>query len=215
MSDSDPTAIIEEHEQHLDLAEATDEVEAIVPEANGGTTATGVVTASDEAALAAVTAALAPPVEEPTALGDLDAASLDALGAARLPATPKTAVKRKVFGRYRSTGTPFQVELRVDIDGPSPTMRVSADYYTIAGATISYFGSMRSTHRASRSPTPRSSSTASAASRGPQCRPRIRITIPRVPIISPPAAATMVQPRSPACPQRRTSAASYPPRSAR
>ena len=33
--------------------------------------------------------------------------------------------------------------LRVDVDGPSPTMRISADYYAVSGATISYFGSMR------------------------------------------------------------------------
>lgn len=192
MSDSDPTAIIEEHDQHLDLAEGTDEVEAIVPETNGGATATGVVTANDEAALAAVTAVLAPPVEEPTAIGDLDAASLDGLGAARLPTIPITAVKRKVFGRYRSTGMPFQVELRVDVDGPSPTMRVSADYYAIAGATITYFGSMRVDAPAVAITDTQIVINGLGRFTWAASSPRIRITIPRVPLLSPPAAATMV-----------------------
>ena len=191
MSDSDPTAIIEEHEQHLDLAEGTDEIEAIVPETNGRTGAPGVVSASDEAALAAVASALAPPVEEPTAIGDLDAASLDGLGAARLPATPLTAVKRKVFGRYRSTGTPFQVELRVDIDGPAPTMRVSADYYTVAGATVSYFGSMRVDAPAVTVTETQIVIKGLGRFTWAATSPRIRITIPRVPLLSPPPAATM------------------------
>ncbi len=88
-------------------------------------------------------AVLAPPVEEPTQLGDLEAAAIDGLGARQLPIPPVPILKRKVYGRYRSTGTPYQVELRVDVDGPSPTMRISADYYAISGATVSYFGSMR------------------------------------------------------------------------
>ena len=96
----------------------------------------------DEAATA-ISVALAPPVEEPTELGDLDAVALDGLGARPLPTQPLPFLKRKVYGRYRSAGTPCQVELRVDVDGPSPTMRISADYYAISGATVSYFGSMR------------------------------------------------------------------------
>ena len=35
------------------------------------------------------------------------------------------------------------MELRVDIDGPHTTKRVSADYYAVNGGTVTYAGSMR------------------------------------------------------------------------
>ena len=134
---------------------------------------------------------LAPPVEEPTQLGDLEAAAIDGLGARQLPITPVPILKRKVYGRYRSTGTPYQVELRVDVDGPSPTMRISADYYASSGATVSYFGSMRvdapvvsitASHVVIKG-TGRYTWAAGAT--------RVKVTIPRVPISASPAAATM------------------------
>ncbi len=44
-------------------------------------------------------------------------------------------------GRYRSQPVGFQLELRVDIDGRRPLGRLSGDYYSVSGATTSYFGS--------------------------------------------------------------------------
>ena len=136
MLDTDPTTTVDDLEH--DLADL-DEVELLLEQHPNGGSAT---TADDEAATA-MSVALAPPVEEPTEVGDLDAVALDGLGAYPLPAPPLPFLQRKVHGRYRSTGAPYQVELRVDVDGPSPTMRISADYYAISGATVSYFGSMR------------------------------------------------------------------------
>ena len=136
MLDTDPTARVDELEH--DLADL-DEVELpLEPHQNGGS-----ASITEDEATAAVAAVLAPPVEEPTQLGDLEAAAIDGLGARQLPIPPVPILKRKVYGRYRSSGTPYQVELRVDVDGPAPTMRISADYYAISGGTVSYFGSMR------------------------------------------------------------------------
>jgi hypothetical protein len=95
------------------------------------------------------------------------------------------------MGRYRSGGVPFQVELRVDIDGPRPTMRVSADYYSVSGATVNYFGSMRVDGiSVSVSPT-RVTITGLGVYTWSAGAPRVKITIPRVPIVTAPGAATL------------------------
>jgi hypothetical protein len=184
MLDTDPTATVDDLEHDLaDLDEAEVSIEAAH---NGVATAL----ADDEATVAMATA-LAPHVEEPTELGDLDTTALDGLGARQLPLPILPFLKRKVYGRYRSAGTPYQVELRVDVDGPSPTMRVSADYFSVSGATVSYFGSMR-VDAASVAVTPthvivkgigRYTWAAGA--------PRVKVTIPRVPVVAAPAAATL------------------------
>jgi len=49
--------------------------------------------------------------------------------------------KNKVYGRYRAQSGVFELELRVDIDGPNPLQKISGDYYQISGQTKSYFGS--------------------------------------------------------------------------
>ena len=46
-----------------------------------------------------------------------------------------------VQGTYRATTSGFDLELRVDVDGVRPTRRVSGDFFTRTGATVSYFGS--------------------------------------------------------------------------
>lgn len=48
---------------------------------------------------------------------------------------------RAASGRYRSLAVGFQLELRVDVDGRRPLRRLSGDYYSVAGATTTYFGS--------------------------------------------------------------------------
>ena len=120
MLDTDPTATVDDLEH--DLADL-DEVELPLEQHPNG----GSATTTDDEAATAISVALAPPVEEPTEVGDLDAVALDGLGAYPLPAPPLPFLQRKIYGRYRSTGAPYQVELRVDVDGPSLTMRMSAD----------------------------------------------------------------------------------------
>jgi hypothetical protein len=184
MLDTDPTATVDDLEH--DLADL-DEVELPLEQHPNG----GAATIAEDEAATAISVALAPPVEEPTELGDLDAVALDGLGARPLPTQPLPFLKRKVYGRYRSAGAPYQVELRVDVDGPSPTMRISADYFAISGATVSYFGSMRVDAPAVAITATHVVITGLGRYTWAAGAPRVRVTIPRVPLTSAPAAATM------------------------
>ena len=105
--------------------------------------------------------------------------------------SPVLIVKRAVSGRYRSQGTPFQLELRVDVDGKRPMMRLSGDYYQISGGTTTYFGSMVVT-----APTVTVTATqvviqGTGAYTFATGYPKIKVTIPRTLIIQPAAAATV------------------------
>ena len=97
MLDTDPTATVDEYEH--DLADLDEAELSHEPQQNGGS-----ATIAQDDAIAAVAAVLAPPVEEPTQLGDLEAAAIDGLGARQLPIPPVPILKRKVYGRYGSTG---------------------------------------------------------------------------------------------------------------
>jgi hypothetical protein len=112
------------------------------------------------------------------------------------PSTPKTPniphlPRRPLSGRYRSGGMGFQLELRIDVDGRRPMMKVSGDFFQVSGATMAYFGSFivdapvltvlpnlvivngfgRYTWNAA--------------------APKIRISIPRTFVFAPPAPATV------------------------
>lgn len=67
------------------------------------------------------------------------AAAISAGAPQRLPI--RKDLKRKVSGRYRSCRDFWELDLRVDVDGSRPMLRVSGDYYQNPGATVSYFGS--------------------------------------------------------------------------
>jgi hypothetical protein len=77
----------------------------------------------------------------PEAAPPADAAVAEAQPKAIPQLPPVTLPKRAVHGRYRSTGAAWQLELRVDVDGPHPLNRVSGDFFSVAGSTTSYFGS--------------------------------------------------------------------------
>lgn len=107
------------------------------------------------------------------------------------PLAPIVLKKRRVRGRYRSSGARFQLELRVDVDGSRPMKRVSGDFFQTSGATTMYFGSF-----IVNAPT--------VVTTPGQVRieglgtytwmagaPFIRITIPRVPIKAPLKPATV------------------------
>ena len=80
------------------------------------------------AAERAPTAALAPPPPFPTPFPPIPLPFLR---------------KRLVYGRYRSAGGGYELELRVDVGGSRPMNRFSADFFYVSGATQSYFGSFR------------------------------------------------------------------------
>jgi hypothetical protein len=193
MLETDPTAGIadETHEADLDdalVAEAIDQAEAAQTR---GAAAVEDETASSQDGAGETTEIAAAETIEPTAVGDLDVGVLDALGVRPLPARPIPKVKRRVAGSYRSSGTPFQVELRVDVDGTRPTRRVSADYYFVSGATISYFGSMRvDIATITVSPT-MVTITGLGSYTWAAGAPKVKIMIPRVGVTSPPSAATL------------------------
>jgi hypothetical protein len=197
MLETDPTAQVTERGERFEgqeeLAHAAEELSQAAM-AVQTMTAPGLgngASVTESEAAAAVATALAPLVEEPTETGDIDVATLGDLGLTPIPAIPFPLLKRRVYGRYRSSGALFQVELRVDIDGPKATMRVSADYYSVAGATISYFGSMRvDAPSIAVSPT-QVVVTGLGNYTWAAGAPQVKITIPRVPILSPPAAARL------------------------
>jgi hypothetical protein len=81
--------------------------------------------------------------------------------------------------------------LRVDVDGAKPLKRVSGDFYSVTGATTTYFGSL-----IVNAPTINVTATqviieGMGAYTFAASFPKIRVTIPRVSILSPPAAATV------------------------
>lgn len=137
-------------------------------------------------------ATLAVDAVDPTESGDLDLATIELLaGGATALAAPATAqlITTALSGTYRSTGTPFQVELRVDIDGKRPLRRLSADYFQVSGATVSYVGSMRvDAITVTTSPTA-VTITGLGVYTFAVTSPRVRVTIPRTP--TPPTTATL------------------------
>jgi hypothetical protein len=56
---------------------------------------------------------------------------------------PLPIEKNKVFGSYSGRFGPFEIVLRIDIDGFNPLLKVSGDYFLISGQTKSYFGSFQ------------------------------------------------------------------------
>jgi hypothetical protein len=132
--------------------------------------------------------------ERAAAAAEYAAAGQPEPGASAADVTPPApqgtaAPKRPVSGRYKGATGNFQLELRVDVDGRRPTRRFSGDIYRVAGSTTTYFGSF-AVH------TP--SVTAGAAEvvlRGSAQTSFttpfsvVTVTIPRVAMFAPPAAA--------------------------
>lgn len=108
-----------------------------------------------------------------------------------VPVTPIKILRRRVSGRYRSSGTGFQLELRVDVDGTRPTNRFSGDFFSTSGSTSTYFGSFIVA-----APTITVTST-QATIEGPgqftwsTAYNKVKVTIPRTLIFSPPGSATV------------------------
>ena len=58
------------------------------------------------------------------------------------PPTPTPfPFRRPVSGRYRGRLGGFELELRVDVDRVRPMKKVSGDFYSVSGGTVTYFGS--------------------------------------------------------------------------
>lgn len=100
-------------------------------------------------------------------------------------------IKKAVSGCYGGALGAFQVELRVDVDRTRPMKRVSGDFYQTVGKTTSYFGSF-----VVDSPAVTVSSTKVVVKGKGRFTfsagaPVVQVTIPRVNILQPQAAATL------------------------
>jgi hypothetical protein len=132
---------------------------------------------------------VAEPLEAEAAEFEVEApAELEPPAAFRLPPLLK---KRRVRGRYRSAGIGYQLELRVDVDGVRPMKRVSGDFFQVSGGTTKYFGSFVVS-----APTIVTTATevkieGLGTFTWVAGAPFVRVTIPRVPILSPAKPATV------------------------
>jgi hypothetical protein len=110
---------------------------------------------------------------------------------APVPIHPSLSRKRPVSGRYRARLGNFEIELRVDVDRVRPLKRVSGDFFLTTGSTKSYFGSFV-VHAPAITVAP---DLVTIEGIGDYTyaigAPKLRITIPRVIVLNPPAPATL------------------------
>jgi hypothetical protein len=99
--------------------------------------------------------------------------------------SPLPLRKRAVRGRYRSGGAGWQLELRVDVDGPRPVNRISGDFFSTSGGTTSYFGSFVVNAPAVTTTGGEVKIEGMGAFTWAAGAPFLRVTIPRVPIFRP------------------------------
>jgi len=167
---ADPTGVEPAAAEALEYGLEDELMEAVIHAGDGE-----LVAAEALEAEAAVLEEEAPAEVEPTA-------------ALRIPPLLK---KRRVRGRYRSTGTGYQLDLRVDVDGVRPMMRVSGDFFQVSGGTTTYFGSfVVNAPTISTTPTEvkiEGLGTFTWAAGAPF----VRVTIPRVTVLSPAKPATV------------------------
>ncbi|HWO58976.1 MAG TPA: hypothetical protein VNO31_02885 [Umezawaea sp.] len=98
---------------------------------------------------------------------------------------------RAASGRYRSPALGFQLELRVDIDGRRPLRKLSGDYYSVSGATTTYFGSWTVDAVTITSTPTLVTIVGTARTTWTTTYTVARVTIPRVTIFQPAPAATI------------------------
>jgi hypothetical protein len=109
----------------------------------------------------------------------------------KIPLPPLPVIKKAVSGCYAGVLGAYQVELRVDVDRSRPMKRISGDFFQTVGKTVSYYGSFVVDSPAiTVTPTQflikglgRFTFTAGA--------PVVQVTIPRVTLFQPQAAATL------------------------
>lgn len=111
--------------------------------------------------------------------------------APKIPLPPLPVIKKAVSGCYAGVLGAFQVELRVDVDRSRPMKRISGDFFQVVGKTLSYYGSFIVDSPAI-TVTPSQflirgmgRFTFSAGA------PVVQVTIPRVSLFQPQAAATL------------------------
>ncbi|UVW29435.1 hypothetical protein [Massilia sp. H6] len=138
-------------------------------------------------------------------LADLSAAASAAAGSAPASTAPEIlpqvgapisglhlpGIRKAVSGCYAGSAGAFQVELRVDIDRTRPMKRISGDFFQRTGKTLSYVGSFVVdapvvTASASQYVVKGKGRFTFASS-----APTVQVTVPRVQLFQPQAAATL------------------------
>lgn len=120
-----------------------------------------------------------------------DQAQAAAAQAPPIPVPPMPLPFRATSGRYRSPLTGSQLELRVDVDGRQPLMKLSGDYVTVSGGTVTYSGSW--TVDAVTTSTVNGSMVVVGTARTtwPTTFTVARVVVPRRTVLQPAAAATI------------------------
>jgi hypothetical protein len=133
--------------------------------------------------------------DDPSTAASTDAPTDAPTGQAALPVVPVVPVlpfiKRPVSGRYRSAGAGFQLELRIDVDRARPMRRVSGDFFSVSGATRTYVGSFVVDAPAITVSTTLVTIDGVGKFTWSAAFPKIRVTVPRVTLLQPPAPATL------------------------
>jgi hypothetical protein len=144
-----------------------------------------------------VTVAAGPTVEEVVAMQQYEVMAL--LGVAEtetaeadLPDHLSIPLARRwVSGRYRSGVDAYQMELRVDVDGRHPMLRLSGDYFQTTDGTLTYFGSWIVDSVVLSVADSVVTMTGEAQTTWSTSFNKIKVTIPQRIIFMPPAAATV------------------------
>jgi hypothetical protein len=107
-------------------------------------------------------------------------------------APPPAAIrKRNVRGRYRSSGSRWQLELRVDVDGVRPMRKISGDFFSTTGSTTSYFGSFIVKSPKIVTTTSEVKIEGTGTFTWSPSAPRVRVTIPRATVLQAAKPATL------------------------
>jgi hypothetical protein len=159
---SDPT-VVQDHDGGLDIEELAS------ANGNGYAVADLITPDGGEPAVA----------EEVEQQEELDQ---EADGARGLVTVPPVILKRQVRGRYRGVALGWQLDLRVDVDGPRPTHRVSGDFFSISGGTTQYFGSFIVTGVSIVTTASKVTIEGMGSFTWAAGAPKVRVTIPRVPV---------------------------------
>ena len=107
------------------------------------------------------------------------------------PAPPAPLTFRLASGRYRSSAIGYQMELRVDVDGRRPLMKVSGDYWSFSGGTTTYFGSWTVDAATVTRTATEVIVVGTARTTWPTTYTVVRVTIPRRTLAQPAAPATV------------------------
>ena len=109
----------------------------------------------------------------------------------KIPFPPLPIIRKAVSGCYSGMLGSFQIELRVDVDRNRPMRRISGDFYQSVGNTRSYFGSFVVDSPAVTFTTSRIVVRGLGRYTFSAGAPVVQVTIPRVSIFQPQAAATL------------------------